>query len=77
MKISTKLDIGQICYVILNNKVVKGKVLYINIDITASLTKIDYKIRQDDGLVSNHYFREEVIFSSADKLFVFLENNIE
>ena len=71
MKIETKLNINDKCYVIYNNRIIKSKVYNIEIDIGESEDpEIKYWFR-DIGWVSENF-----VFTTKEEILKFLEETI-
>ena len=72
MKIETKLNVGDKCYVTYNNRVIKAKIYNIEININEEeKPKIKYWIGNFG------WFSEEVVFATKEQVLEFLEREIE
>jgi len=72
MIIKTKLNIGDDCYVVHKNKIVKSKVccIKVNIDIPET-SEIKYYVENTD------WFSEEFVFKTKEDILKYLEEEIE
>ncbi len=72
MKIETKLNINDKCYVIHNDRIIKSKVVNIKIDVDIyGKPEIKYWI----GNIG--WFSEELVFTTKEQVLEFLEREIE
>lgn len=65
MKIETKFDVGDVVYLLSNNKVSFGRIVRVFINVSGSETKIEYRINMN-GLVTDEL--EDNVFDSKESL---------
>jgi len=72
MKIETKLNIGDECYVIYDNKIIKSKISNIKIDINwRKEIYVTYWIKNGEQ------FSEDFVFITKEEVLKFLEKTIK